>query len=195
MKIKYFTSTVAMGVLLLSACTKENKDAAKPVDPGAGDQEVVTKVTVHLTNIADTTQHVMASWNDPDGEVGSQLPTVQELVLKPGANYRGELELTDATKNPAFDITEEIEEEADEHRFHFTFTASTGSGANMAITILDQDADGQPLGLNFRIETSTVTGTGNFNINLRHFGEGTTKSNDPTAGETDLLIDFPVKIQ
>ena len=66
----------------------------------------------------------------------------------------------------------------------------------MGIVITDTDTKTppQPFGLKFTMNVSTTIGTGVFNVNLRHFDNNAVKNDDPSAGEQDINVDFPVKI-
>lgn len=186
-------SALALAVLTFSSCAK--KDAANPQNPGAGDQEVITTVELHFTNAADTTQHFHAKWEDLDGD-GSGVATIDSIRLVANTTYNVEVELKDKTKTPVKDVTHHIEDEANEHRFHYTFTATSGT-PSATTTILDFDTKTPPqeLGLKTRVAVGANTGLATYNVMLRHFGTGTTKSADPTAGEEDVNITFPVRVR
>ncbi len=179
---------------LLTSCKYDNNP--NPRDPGGGDQELITKVTLRLTNASDTTQHVTASFSDPEGEGVGAGPTTDSLKLKDGVTYYSYLEILDETKNPIVNTSNKIMEEANYHRFHYTFTASSSTGVNVGITITDTDerTPPLPLGLKSTFHIGTAIGLGSLNINLRHFADGETKTDNPSDGETDMYIDFPVRI-
>lgn len=189
-------SLIVAGAVLFSLASCNKKETASPTNQGAGDQEVITTVELHFTNEADTTQHFHAKWEDLDGD-GPNAPTLDTIRAVAGVTYMVELELTDKSKTPAHDITHHIEEEAKEHMFHFTWTPAAGSSAELLNTILDNDGATPPLalGLKNRLRVGTSAGRGTYRVNLRHFGPGTTKVTDPTAGEADVDITFPVIVR
>ena len=94
------------------------------------------------------------------------------------------------TESPAEDITEEVEEEDEEHQFIFV-----ASGAISGVTYSDQDGDGNPVGLSFELSTGDA-GSGSLQITLRH---EPTKPNDGTlagaGGETDIAQTFNLTVE
>ena len=64
--------------------------------------------------------------------------------LTAGTTYDGTIELLNETETPAEDITEEVQEEADEHQFFYTI----GTGLDVTTTYEDEDGDGNPIMLN-----------------------------------------------
>ncbi len=187
---------LALGIAI-SSCKKDDANPAKPNNPGAGDEEVITTVKLHFTNASDTTDHRHYRWYDADGS-GSGNPVIDSIVLKPSTTYNVEVEVLDQTKTPAKDIAEEIKEEANYHRFHYTFTPAQGSTATSvttSITDLDTQTPPQPLGLRFSAASGASVGNGTFNISLRHFANNSTKTNVATDGESDLDIDFRLVVK
>ncbi len=187
---------IALG-LAISACKRDNANPANPNNPGAGDEEVITTVELHFTNASDTTDHRHYRWYDADGS-GSGNAVVDSIVLKPSTTYNVEVKVLDQTKTPVKNIAEEIEEEANYHRFHYTFTPAQGSTAttvNTTITDLDTQTPPQPLGLRFSSATGAAAGKGTFNINLRHFANNSIKTNVATDGESDLDVDFRLVVK
>ena len=96
----------------------------------------------------------------------------------------------DETESPAEDITEEVEEEDDEHQVFYI-----PSGNITSITYDDQDGDGNPLGLAFTLETGDA-GNATLAVTLVHEPK---KPNDGTladaGGETDFTQTFSITIQ
>lgn len=182
--------------MLVASCRRDNAEPAKPNNPGAGDEEVITTVELHFTNQADTTQHFHAKWEDLDGD-GPNAPVVDSIVLKPSTTYDVKIELVDKTKTPAHDVTHHIEEEANYHRFHYTFTQAVGSGASLTTSITDLDGltPPQPVGLKFTVSTGANLGRGTYNVNLRHFANNATKTANITDGEADVNVDFKTVVK
>jgi hypothetical protein len=98
------------------------------------------------------------------------------------------------TVTPPENITEEVEEEGEEHQFFFQV-----STAELDITYDDQDANGLPIG----IDTNAITagaGTGSLIITLRHepnkTADGVSDGQIANAGgETDIEVTFEVVIE
>lgn len=188
---KHFRILILFGslTLLFSACKKNKKDDPKPETPievGGGDEENVTRVVLYLTN--GTTKDTV-TYKDMGGI------TKDSLLLMASTTYSVEVKVFDDTKTPADTVSSEIEEEANFHRFHYTFTPTSGTPSlTSSITDLDTKTPPQPLGLKFNLATGTGIGKGNFKINLRHFAGGVEKTSDPNGGDSDISIEFPVRV-
>jgi hypothetical protein len=178
--MKRLISTTAI-VLLLAAC-----DSVEPDMEGAGEQELITSVTLTLTS-SDAT--VTASARDEDGD-GSNFE-IDELVLTAGVLYSGGIDVRDDVNDES--ITEEIEEEADEHQFFFIPEGDMAQ--RLQVTVTDQDSNGLPLGLEFDLQvTPGTTTSGTLRIVLSHFDEEP-KNGVDRSSETDIDLVFPVRIQ
>lgn len=185
-------SLLALASLAFTSCKKNKDDDPKvenPVDPGAGDEENVTRVSVvwvdSASNKADTVTYRAGQ------------PKVDSLKLKPNTTYLAQTLVFDDTKTPVDTISHEIEEEGNYHRFHYSLVPANGSTASISTTFLDQDTKTppQPIGLKFKVKTGAGTGAGNFNINLRHFHEGEEKTGDIAGGEQDIYVNFPTVVK
>ncbi len=195
MKIK-FSAIITIAVLTFFSC-KENKNDPKPVNPGAGDQEVMTRLELQLINISNPSDKIFAKFNDPEGEGKGAPPTTDSLKLKAGSSYSAVISIFNDTQTKPDTISKEIKQKANEHQFHYKYLSSnTASGSNINVKIIDFDTQVPPqeLGLKFNLIVGTVTGKGIFNINLRHFGADSKKTNSPSDGEQDINVDFPTKI-
>ena len=90
------------------------------------------------------------------------------------------------------DITEEIEEEADEHQFWFT--PAGGVSDRVTVSIDDLDSNGFPVGLEFTVTvTEGAAATGTMQVVLSHYDEGP-KDGVSLSDESDFDIVFPVEI-
>jgi hypothetical protein len=155
------------------------------------EEELITTVIYTLTNNADNTDVVTLTFTDLDGEGGNEgVYTPALATLSANTTYSGVIQLLNATENPAEDITEEVENEAEEHEFFYT-----SSITDVNISKDDTDADGNPLG----IETTVVTGmagTGSLTVILKH---EPTKPNDGTSagagGSTDAQVSYAIAVQ
>ena len=178
-----------LGSLSLTAC-----DSGEP-DDGAGEEELITEVSLTLTNTADASDSVTITGTASNGVVIDTFAPAR-ITLRPGATYDGSIELRDTINDG--DITEEIEEEAEEHLFRYTFQpASAGS-----VTVTDTESDYSSVdenggdfavGLDFRAAiASGVSGTGTLNAILYHFDEAPKPSSTATSDEIDVDVAFPV---
>lgn len=195
-KMIRFVSTLVLALFALSACKRNSDDDPKvdePLDPGAGTQEIVTRISMHLTDSASS-QSFVVEYRDP--KANGQF-RVDSLKLTPTTTYLAKLLVFDDTKMPVDTVSQEIEEEGNYHRFHYTLVPATGSAATVAITLLDLDnqVPPQPIGLEFKIKTGKGTGIGNFNVNLRHFDNGQQKTDDIAGGEQDIFVNFPTVVK
>jgi hypothetical protein len=99
------------------------------------------------------------------------------------------LYLLNESVSPVDNITLEVEEEVVDHQIYYTSSVS-----GLSITDLDKDEKGLVLGLESKWTTGAAS-TGNVNVTLKH-KPGTKAANDPIAkGDTDVSIDFKVKVQ
>lgn len=166
-----------------------------PTNPQNGnEQELITTVTLTLTENG-TSNTVTATFRDLDGD-GGAAPTIGTLTLKAGSTYTGRIELLDESKNPATDITAEVEEEADAHQFFYTPQGELAG--RLTVSITDKDGNNLPLGLAFTAAVSAgpaVTGSAanSLKIVLSHFDETAKNGTDP-SDESDVDINMPVTI-
>jgi hypothetical protein len=136
---------------------------------------------------------VVMSFRDLDGD-GGDAPVITGATLSANTSYTGTLDLLNEAETPVEVITEEIEEEDDEHQFFFQTNI-----AGLSVSYEDQDGDGNPVGLATSL-TTTDAGSGTLTIILRHEPEKNAagvKDGDPTnaGGETDIEVSFPVDVQ
>ena len=175
-----------LGSLSLTAC-----DSGEPDDDGAGEEELITQVTLTLTPTGGGSA-VTISASDPDGDGAGITFSPATLALTPGTTYDGTIELRDTINGE--DITEEVEGEAEEHLFRYTLApASAGTvtitDAESDYTSEDENGGDFAVGLTFRVQTEAgASGTGTMNAVLYHFDEGPTATSD----EIDVDIAFPV---
>lgn len=176
-------------VFFFSACNDKDKDPTKPtpVNP----KELITTVKLTLTDTANTANSFTVQWRDADGP-GALPPVIDSLVLDAGKVYSVNVTVLDETKTPVFNVTEEIEDEADEHQFFYTASSSLSGRIN--INRLDTDVNGLPLGLELLLSTTSGAAvSGSLNVVLSHY-DGEPKTTSPSA-ESDVDITFPVRIR
>lgn len=195
--IKYLSLVAILG--FNASCNSED-----PVIEN--EEELITDVTLKFTQVdaagvaESAAFEVVAS--DPEGlEVGSS-PTIGTINLSAGLRYLVEIELYNRIEDE--DITEEIEEEADEHQFYFLGSAFIGAPI-LTYVYDDADGDGNPIGLRGFVTVAQTPAVNNaqFRLVLRHdLNKSFVGANDPNfaqfvnaGGETDLDIIFPVVIK
>ena len=107
------------------------------------------------------------------------------------------------TFDPEYDVTDEVEEEADEHIFFFSWTNNvfsdpSGDGnidsRTDAVNYEDQDVNGLPIGL-ATSWTAGVVSSGDFRILLKHQPDLKSATSESGVGETDLDLTFTVKVE
>lgn len=165
--------TALLAVALFAAC-----DSNEPTE-NAGEQEVISNVTLAFDDPATnaspdvTAEAVFGS--------GGDTLSIEPLELTSGVAYNVSIELRDRFNDE--DITEEIEEEDEEHRFFYRIE-DTGNGGNpvngiVDIRDLDTDANGDDLGLTFVAETIAATNNPVYlRVKLRHYEEDATLPDD-----------------
>lgn len=185
-------------VSVISGC--DDDDPKKEDTP-----ELITKATLTFTPSAGGAPVVVTA-TDPDGEGVQDITVDGPINLAAAKSYTLSIQLINELAAPTdaeYNITEEVEEEGDEHMFFFSWTNNvfndpTGNGnidnRNDDVNYDDEDANGLPLGL----ETFWTTGTassGKFRIMLKHQPELKTASSTSSTGETDLDIEFTINVQ
>lgn len=154
--------------------------------------EVITTLRYTLTPVGGGTP-VVLSFVDLDGD-GGAVPVITGGTLMANTSYQGSLLLLNQAVTPVDTISNEIEQEAEEHQFFF----QKSSGLNVSIAYADLDADNHPIGL-LSVLTTSAASSGNLTITLRHepnkHDTGAMAGNITNAGgETDIEVAFPITI-
>ena len=185
MKNLYFLATVLF-TLLLASCSKDNETPEV-----VNEEELITTLTVTLVPDIDPTGSIIVlTTRDLDGDGPNEPVVTVSSNLTAGVAYNGTIELLDETKSPADNITEEVEEEADEHQFFYTI----GSGLDVTATATNLDSEGNLLGTEFELTANTAS-SGSLTFTLRH---EPTKPNDglsSAGGETDIAATFSITVE
>ena len=187
MTIKHILAGLIGLSILASSCKKKDD----PVIPN--EEELITTFIYTLIS-HDHSDTVEMRFQDLDGE-GGNAPIIVGGTLKAGTMYHGDIELLNEQENPAEDITEEVEAEAEEHQFFF----AVANGLDAAVSYDDADQDGNPIGLKSVLNTNAIS-AGELTITLRHepdkFATGVANGDITNAGgETDIEVTFDVDIQ
>jgi hypothetical protein len=180
-------SFFALSSLLIFSSCKDEADAPKPNE----ENELITKVHLHLVAENDSTKMGHAEWIDltPDDEAGRSIDT---LRLDTSMVYLGEIELSDESKNPPVDITEEVEEEKDDHLFIYR-QDPLESTVKFTVDRTDKDSKNLPVGLKFKFTTKNISGNSRLRVVLKH--QPGIKDGSEAPGDSDLDVWFPVKIR
>ena len=175
---------ILLSVLFVSvSCSKDN---IEPDD----DNELITTVKLSFKSSTGTVKSYF--WRDKQGD--GVMDSVDPIVLDKNASYELSVSLLDETKNPVFDISKEINEEADVHLFVYK---STPTGL-VNVVIKDLDKKGLPLGLLSEVKTQIAPGNGNFNVVLKHqppVNGVAVKNGSASLGSTDVDVSFPLSVQ
>jgi len=183
-RIQFLLMLLFASVILFSSCGKDDPEVEN-------EEEVIT--TLNYTLTSSNGEVVILSFVDLDGD-GGESPVITGGTLMADSRYTGTIELLNATESPAENVTEEIEEEAEEHQFFFSSSLS-----GVTVDYEDRDADGNPIGLISTLNVGSA-GTGTLTIVLRHEpmkdAEGVSDGDISNAdGETDIEVTFPIDVQ
>jgi hypothetical protein len=191
---------VAMTVVALALFTSCNDDPEPENVP-----ELITKATLIFTPVGGGTT-VTVNATDPDGEGVQDIVVDGPINLVKNKSYTLTVELINQLANPSdpeYNITEEVEEEGDEHMFFYSWTnnvfsnpAGNGNIDNRAdsVNYNDRDENGLPLGLSTSWTTLDATASGTFRIVLKHQPDLKSATSTATDGETDLDLTFTVSV-
>ncbi len=173
--------------LFFVACSNDD-DAPEIIN----EEEVITTLTATLVPVSGPT--LTLTTRDLDGDGPNEPVVTVSGNFAANTTYNGSLNLLNETVSPPESITNEIEEEGDEHQFFFQATNNIAT-----FTYTDSDANDKPIGLNFRLTTGNA-GNGTITIILRHepnkSATGVEEGNIANAGgETDISVTFNVTVQ
>jgi hypothetical protein len=187
---KFFKSTIICTIAamtLILSCKKDENPVPTP-QPPVNEGELITTIKISFVDTANFANKVTAVFSDIDGPGGNN-PVIDTIRLQPNKTYLAEILLLDQSKNPIDTISNEIIEEANDHQFFFTQT-NTGITVNYA----DLDSNNPPLPLGIStIWTTTGAFIGKTRITLKH--QPGIKNNSITQGDTDIEVDFPVRVK
>jgi hypothetical protein len=167
--------------------------------------ELITKVMLTFTPTAGGNAIVVMA-SDPDGEGVQEIAVDGPINLMPNKNYALSITLINELAEPSepgYNITEEVEEEGDEHMFFFGWTGNvfsdpTGNGnidnRSDDVNYTDEDENGFPIGLN-TVWTTATNASGSFQVVLKHQPDLKTETSNSTVGESDLDIEFTINVQ
>ncbi|PLK45492.1 MULTISPECIES: hypothetical protein [Emticicia] len=182
-RVILFKSMALAALLSVAACKKESVDVED-------ENEIITTVKLNFTSGGTTKTFV---FNDPDGDGGNAPLKFDNIALAANTTYTLTVELMDESKNPADNITEEVQKESQEHLFVFTPSPS----GLLTYTYGDKDVRNFPIGLTGTVKTGSA-GTGKLKVQLRHqppVNGKDVKDGTITPGSDDVNLDFNIAIQ
>lgn len=172
---------------LLAACSDDPSTG-----PDAPEHEEPNKVVVKLTNTANASDTVTATFFDADGD-GGDTPTIDTLRLTNNASYSGTVRLYHQHGSSSEELTADVERLKDEHQFFYS--AKDGIAGRLFITPTDKDSKNLPVGLRFTaVVGNGAPTTGTLNVVLGHFDE-VVKDGIARSPESDVSVDFPVVVK
>jgi hypothetical protein len=186
MKTIRLMAFLAVFALAFTSCDDDD-DAPEVIN----EEEVITTMTVTLTDLNGNTKELKIT--DPDGD-GSDAPIITADDLDANTTYQGSIQFLNELETPVEDKTAEIAEEDEEHQVFYV----PSSSLDLTAIYNDQDANGNPVGLDFTLTTGDAS-TGTLTVILLHEGDkdaAGVSDGDPTnaGGETDIEAVFSVDI-
>lgn len=192
-----FMAVTFVALALFTSCNDDPEPENVP--------ELITKATLIFTPIGGGTT-VTVNATDPDGEGVQDIVVDGPINLVKNKSYTLTVELINQLANPTdpeYNITEEVEEEGDEHMFFYSWTnnvfSNPAGNGNIdsradAVNYNDRDKNGLPLGLSTSWTTREAPASGSFRIILKHQPDLKSATSSATDGETDLDLTFTINI-
>ncbi len=191
------SSLLLAGMLFVQGCGDDD------VPPVENIEEEITQVILTFTNVQDANDVITAEWLDADGEGGNP-PVIDDVVLPANNGYELSISFFNTLENPPENISDEVEEEAEEHMIFFAFSESVfqdpaGTGnvdsRSGAVNYNDSDSNGLPLGLSTDWVTSDVAAAGTLRIVLKHQPGIKSETSTAADGESDVDVSFNVTVE
>ena len=181
--MKFFKYALLASTLIFASCSDDDDNTPDPVN----EEEVITTLTVTLDSGSDT---VVMQYQDLDGDGPDAATVTVSGPLSDNTSYNGSIVLLNETESPAENVTEEIEEEDDEHQFFYT----VGSGLDVDTEYANFDGDGNPLGTMFVLNTG-IPSSGGLTFTLRHEPNKPNTGLENAGGSTDIEVTFDVTVE
>jgi hypothetical protein len=175
-----------MLVMAVSIQCKKDDPIVNPPIQGEED-ELITTMNLEFIDSAGVLTNQTFSFKDPDGPGGNAPTVFDTIALSANNTYNVAITLLNESVSPAEDITVEVLNEADEHFFCFEPSVA----GNCIVTRTDSDGQYE-IGLASKWNVLTIS-QGFMLIKLKH--QPGVKNGTCSPGETDIEINFPVKIQ
>lgn len=190
-------SVITFFTLSIVACSDDDAPEAE------NEEEVINNITLTFTTPANGGAARAFTYNDPDGQ-GTAPATQDTIVLDTSTLYTMNIGLKNTLGETEEDISQEVRHEADEHQFFFSWTGplfnsptglgNIGSENQSVINYDDFDNQELPVGLNTIWETADTPVNGTFRIVLKHQPNIKGENSSSADGETDLDIEWVIKI-
>ncbi|QDO95713.1 type 1 periplasmic binding fold superfamily protein [Formosa sediminum] len=180
---KLFTAAL-IATVLFTSCSSDD-DTPEIVN----EEEVITTLTVTLT-ATGTGDIITLQTQDLDGDGPDDPVVTVSGNLAAGETYNGSIVLLNETVSPAEDITEEVEDESDEHQFFYTASSSL----DVTTAYANYDEDGNPLGTEFTL-TAGEASSGSLTFTLIHEPVKPNTGLTDAGGETDAEATFSVTVE
>lgn len=189
-KSKFLSMFILAGVLFSSCSSNDDEALPEPVN----EEEVITTVALTLVPQGDA-ETVVISYQDLDGDGPDAPVTNISGNLASNTTYSGSVSVLNELETPAENITEEVEEEGDEHQFFYT----VGSSLDATVEYTDEDENGSPVGVTFDLITGEAS-SGSLTVTLRHEpnkdAAGVSEGDITNAGgDTDVEATFSLEIE
>ncbi|RKR14215.1 hypothetical protein CLV91_0290 [Maribacter vaceletii] len=184
MKTIKLLSLSILASLAFTACSDDD-EASEIVN----EEEVITTLTATLVP-GNSTDTITLKTQDLDGDGPNDPVVTVSGNLAADTTYEGTIVLLNETESPAENITEEVEEESDEHQFFYAIS----SGLNATTTYTNFDSNGENLGTEFTLTTGAAS-SGNITFILRHEPKKPNTGSEDAGGETDISATFSVVIE
>ncbi len=177
-----------VGVAILLVQCKSASDV-EPDD----ENELITTVRLEFSPTNVFTGSQTFTYRDVDGDGGNPPTKFDTISLVANTEYVMKVIVLDESKNPAVDITKEVQENADEHLFVFT----SAPASLLTYTYNDKDVRNLPIGLSGTAKTGSP-GTGTLRVQLRHqppISGKIVKDGTPGPGSDDVNLNFNLKVK
>ena len=193
------TSTIASGTTMFDITFSMQIDDAPDAPPCENEEEIITDVIL-IWRPVEGGKVIEVRAVDPDGPGPLDLEISSPIELARGTTYQLDIKLLNSISGE--DLTEEVNEESDEHQLYFEFSeqifsdpVGTGNVVSNSgvVNYLDSDENGLPVGLSTKWTTRDDNGmVGTFRIILKHQPDQKAASSDVNTGSTDLDLTWSV---
>lgn len=169
-----------------TGCKKDDDNVPDPPAPD-NEEEVITTMRLTFVDSSNTSNIKSATFRDPDGDGGLAYDIFDTIKLDADKTWITTILLLNETESPADTISNEVLDEGVDHLFCFT-----PAGTSATIVKTDLDSNGFPIGLQTKWYT-TSAGNGTMQVELKH--QPGVKDGTCAAGDTDISVNFQVKVQ
>ena len=172
--------------------------------------ELITRATITFTPSGGSSgSTIVVTATDPDNIGAQDIKVDGPINLVKGTTYSLAIKLVDGLYQPTdtfYDVSKQIEEEAEEHQFFFSwnvglFSNPAGDGnidnrndpVNYGLSV---DKNGRPVGLTTIWSTASTpsTGSNSFRVLLKHQPDIKSDVSTSADGETDLDLTFIINV-